>query len=63
MFFFDVLYVFLHICSIGLMGFKRAYQYLKNPKKKEHFLSKINSILTRKQFDFGSGFYGRWFSF
>jgi hypothetical protein len=46
---FDVQHAFLQLRGIGLFGTKRAYANLENPTYQEIFLSKITSILTRKQ--------------
>jgi hypothetical protein len=49
MVFIGEIHVFLQLRGIGLFGTKRAYANLENPTYQEIFLSKITSILTRKQ--------------
>jgi hypothetical protein len=44
------LHVFLQLRSIGLFEAKRAYLPIETPKLPEVFLSKVNSVLTEKQF-------------
>jgi hypothetical protein len=48
-FFFWHIDVFLQLSWIGLFGRKRAYLNIEKSKLQEVFLSKTNSILTRKQ--------------
>jgi hypothetical protein len=49
MIFLGLMHVLPKVCIIGLQGTNRAHNDLEKPKFQAEFLSKTNSIVTRKQ--------------